>query len=228
MKKLAPVITIDGSSGAGKSILCKNIAEALKWNSLESGFIYRLVSFIILKNKISIGIKNIHIIEKHLNSYLFFENNILKNIISNKILEKKLMLQDIANLSSKIATLPYIRKLLFDKQKMFRRFPGLVTNGRDMGTVIFPDAKIKFFLDADINIRVKRRVLELHNKGINANFNTILFDMKERDQRDRKRLYSPLLVAKDAIIINSTNSSIEEVFNTSIQFIYKKFKLNLT
>lgn len=183
---------------------------------------YRLVSFIILNNKLSIGKKDIHIIEQYLNFYLNSNNNILQGIFCNKILEKKLILQDVVNFSSKIAALPHMRKLLFYKQKLFREFPGLVTNGRDMGTVVFPDASVKIFLDADIDTRVKRRVLELHNRGINANFDTILFDMKARDQRDRKRFFSPLLVAKNAVIINSTNISIEEVFNIAITAIYKK------
>ena len=218
MKNLAPVITIDGSSGAGKSILCQKISKALKWNLLESGFMYRLVSFIILKNKLAISNKDIHVIEQYLNFYLDSK----KDIFCNIFLEKKLILQDVVNFSSKIASLPHMRKLLFYKQKSFRKFPGLVTNGRDMGTVVFPDAIIKIFLDADIKIRVKRRVLELHNKGINANFDTVLCDMEVRDQRDRKRFCSPLLVAKNALKINSTNISIEEVFDIAITAIYKK------
>jgi len=192
MKNLAPVITIDGSSGAGKSILCQKISKALKWNLLESGFMYRLVSFIILKNKLAISNKDIHVIEQYLNFYLDSK----KDIFCNIFLEKKLILQDVVNFSSKIAS--------------------------DMGTVVFPDAIIKIFLDADIKIRVKRRVLELHNKGINANFDTVLCDMEVRDQRDRKRFCSPLLVAKNALKINSTNISIEEVFDIAITAIYKK------
>ncbi|HXK00512.1 MAG TPA: (d)CMP kinase [Buchnera sp. (in: enterobacteria)] len=222
MKNLAPVITIDGPSGAGKSFLCKKISKALKWNSLESGFMYRLVSFIILNNKLAISKKDIHIIQKYLDFYLNSKDNILQDIFYKKVWKKQLMLQDVVNFSSKIASLPHIRKLLFHKQKLFRKFPGLVTNGRDMGSVVFPDAIVKIFLDADIRIRAKRRVLELHNKGINANFDVILFDMKVRDQRDRKRFCSPLLVAKNAIIINSTNISIEEVFNIAITAVYKK------
>lgn len=222
MKKLVPVVAIDGSSGAGKSVLSQNISEALKWNLLESGLIYRLVSFIILKNKLSVDIKNVDVIEKKLDSYLNLQNDFLKNYYFMNVLKKKLMLQNIVNFASEIAILPHIRKFLLYKQRLFRKSPGLVTNGRDMGTVVFPDAIVKIFLYADIKIRAKRRISELQNNGISANFNSILSDMQKRDQRDQNRLCCPLSVPKDALIINSTDINIEEVFNIAIRYIYKK------
>lgn len=226
MKELAPVITIDGPSGVGKSLLCKAISKKLKWFSLESGNLYRSLALILLKNNNVFLKKNIINICNKIN--VFFSKKDYRLYImfkGNNISDSEIMSQDIINLASKISTLPYVRKILFYKQKYLRQYPGVVTNGRDMGTVIFPDAKLKFFLDGELNVRVKRRMIELKDKGFNVNFKRLKLEMKNRDFQDKNRINSPLIPASNAIIIDSTNMSFKEVFNISMQYI-KKLTIN--
>ncbi|WP_343153245.1 (d)CMP kinase [Buchnera aphidicola (Mindarus keteleerifoliae)] len=227
MKILAPVITIDGPSGAGKSVICKAIANKLNWFFLESGIIYRALALIVIENNISILDVDLISISKNLkfkilkkkNNFLFFSNG--KNI------SKKIIFQEVSNIASKLAMIPHVRKALLKKQRMFQKFPGLVANGRDMGTVVFPEAKIKFFLKADLISRVNRRMLELKKKGFYIDTNQLFLEMKKRDNRDYTRTISPLVPAKNAIIIDSTNMTIKEVLALCMDHIYKKYKKNV-
>ncbi|XBC44142.1 MAG: (d)CMP kinase [Buchnera aphidicola (Schlechtendalia peitan)] len=213
-----PVITIDGPSGSGKSELCKKISQKLQWNILPSGLIYRILALIILRNRNFIKNKNFYFLQS-LNFFNIINENILKkNTFS--ILIKNINTEEIGNFASKLACIPYIRKYLLFKQRIFRQFPGLVADGRDMGTVVFPDACIKFFLKADLKIRAQRRLLSL-KKNTNINFNQLLNIMKERDYRDNNRLISPLFPSAGSIIIDSTYMNIQQVFNLCINYIIK-------
>ncbi|WP_343152405.1 (d)CMP kinase [Buchnera aphidicola] len=224
MNILAPVITIDGPSGAGKSVICKAIANKLNWFFLESGIIYRALALIVIENNISILDLDLISISKNLkfeilkkeNNFLFFSNG--KNI------SKKIIFQKVSDIASQLAMLPHVRNALLKKQRMFQKFPGLVANGRDMGTVVFPEAEIKFFLKADLISRVNRRMLELKKKGLFINANRLFFEMKKRDNRDYTRTISPLMPAKNAIIIDSTNMNVKEVFTLCMHYINEKYK----
>ncbi|CAL4322931.1 Cytidylate kinase [Buchnera aphidicola (Protaphis terricola)] len=212
-----PVITIDGPSGVGKSTLCGIIANKLNWSILESGMIYRLLASIILKNNIPIIEKNIVSVLNNLDCSFFKINMQKKSLISQTI-----YLQKVGETASKLATFTKIRKILLNKQRCFRKFPGLIAEGRDMGTVVFPDAIIKFFLNADLKTRVFRRIKQFKKIGISINYIELLEQLKIRDQRDQNRTISPLYPSKDAIILDSTNMTLSDIIKCLMKEIKKK------
>lgn len=211
MKQCISVITIDGPSGSGKSKLCKKIAEKLNWNVLESGLIYRFLALMVLNKKY--GKKDLIFLLRSLNFFNIISNNRKSNILNQADTEI------IGNIASKLAGISYIRKYLLFQQRLFRQLPGLVTDGRDMGTVIFPDACVKFFLKASLQTRVQRRLKHLKKKGIEINFNKLLFMMKRRDYRDRNRAISPLVPEQNSIIIDSTDMNLQQVVNMCMKHI---------
>ncbi|CAL4321157.1 (d)CMP kinase [Buchnera aphidicola] len=219
--QLPPVITIDGPSGSGKSTLSKSLANYLKWYTLESGMIYRIFACLLLKKKFFFEKKKIIHVLKDLEKYFIYENGMICNIINKNFSYRYIVSKEVTHLSSKIAKNAYIREKLLLKQRLFRRYPGLVADGRDMGTMVFPDAKIKFFLKADLKNRVYRRMQEFQNQGIKSDFKTTLLHMKKRDERDKNRKNSPLVPANNAIILDSSNMNITEVIQYTINCINK-------
>lgn len=219
MTNQAPVITIDGPSGAGKSALCKVIANKLNWYSLESGKIYRLLAVLVLNNKIDILEENIIPLIENLD---FLSNKQKTTIKNTNVFSSQKNFHAISDISSKLAIYPKIRKILLNKQRLMRNFPGLVAEGRDMGATVFPDAIIKIFLHAKLRTRVKRRMLELQNLGYNISFNKLFQEMKDRDERDKNRLISPLCISKNAVILDSTYMTFSEVIEMSMKIIVKK------
>ncbi|XBC37441.1 MAG: (d)CMP kinase [Buchnera aphidicola (Meitanaphis microgallis)] len=164
MNQCVSVITVDGPSGAGKSILCKEISKNLNWNVLESGLIYRILALIILKNKHYKIKTNLLFLLQSLNFFNIIRDNSIKKNYFHFNFIKDIDSEKIANIASELACIPYIRESLLFKQRSFRQLPGLIADGRDMGTVVFPDACIKFFLKADLKTRVKRRFLNFQKK----------------------------------------------------------------
>ncbi|WP_193201185.1 (d)CMP kinase [Buchnera aphidicola] len=213
MNNNIPVITIDGPSGSGKSTLCNIIADKLNWCILESGVIYRLLAILILKKNIPIIEKNIISFIKNLNCSSFKKKN--KN-------SKIIHLQIVGEIASKLATFSKIRNILLEKQRYFRKLPGLIAEGRDMGTIVFPDAVVKFFLNANLETRVYRRIQQFKKIGLSINYKELLQQLKIRDERDQNRLISPLYPSKDAIILDSTNMTLSEVIEYSMKEIKKK------
>ncbi|WP_343183356.1 (d)CMP kinase [Buchnera aphidicola] len=226
MNKIIPVITIDGPSGVGKSTLSYAISKKLKWNFLESGYLYRIIAFYIIKYNISINKKNIIPILKNIVFNFKYYNNKIKIMFKKKNISNILCSEKISIISSKIAIFPYIRKWLLNEQRKFRIFPGLVTNGRDMGTVVFPDAILKIFLTTNIKERANRRFLEMKSKGLDINLKKLIITMKERDNRDKNRSVCPLKPDKNAIIIDSTNMNFKDTLKFTLKYIYKKLKKN--
>ncbi|MDH2998591.1 cytidylate kinase [Pasteurellaceae bacterium LFhippo2] len=216
------VITVDGPSGAGKGTLCHALAAKLGYEFLDSGAIYRILALAALKKGIDFADED-KLAELGLNLDVKFvpENGEINVILDNENVGDKIRTAEAGQNASKIAVYPKVREALLQRQRDFSTDLGLIADGRDMGTIVFPNAQIKFFLDASAEERTKRRVKQLQEKGFNANFDEILAEIKERDFRDRNRPVAPLVPANDAMLLDSTNLSIEEVIKQALDHISK-------
>lgn len=209
-----PVVTIDGPSSAGKGALSKRLAEKLGWHFLDSGAIYRVLGFaLIAKNIPSSDIPAIINVAKTLEVSFTPKAGSFTQVVkyAGQDVTHAIREQKCGEVASKIASLPEVRSILVGLQRSFLKSPGLVADGRDMGTVVFPRAKLKIFLTASIEERAKRRLLQLQEQGINATLDTVLEDLAARDRRDRDRVVSPLVPDADAVIIDNTKLTIDEV-----------------
>lgn len=214
MNCFPPVITIDGPSGSGKGTLSKKLASILRWNTLDSGMIYRILALIALNNHIDIS-NEMKLVEIANSVKINFINKLNKFLIfyDNLEITQDIYTEVIGNVASKIAIFPKVREVLLEYQRSFCVFPGLVADGRDMGTVIFPNAVLKVFLNASVTVREQRRLLQLKNKFCNVTNVKflILKNIRERDERDYNRKLAPLLPAVDALVLDSTYLSPEEI-----------------
>lgn len=208
-----PVITIDGPSGTGKGTIAHMLAKALGWNLLDSGALYRLVA--VGAENVGILYNNIYELKKFtLEMDVHFSRLFEGSIELNGMEVSRLIRQETSGeMASQVASISDIRAILSERQLTFRQEPGLVADGRDMGTVIFPDAKQKFFLTASAEERGQRRYKQLINKGLSVNLRSLLLDIAARDERDSQRVISPMAPAEDALLIDTTNLSIEQVFD---------------
>lgn len=223
-QKTIPVITIDGPSGAGKGTLCQLLAEKLGWNLLDSGAIYRVLAVAAAKRNITEEqVTALSELAEKLDVAFPIENGQVQIILDQENVTNEIRKETTGNMASKIAPIPEVRAALLARQQNFAQLPGLVADGRDMGTVVFPDAPLKVFLDASAEERARRRQLQLQQKGINVNFDNLLQEIQERDFRDRNRAVAPLKAADDAIVIDSTSMPIDEVFTTVFELVNKKF-----
>ncbi|MGK2960152.1 MAG: (d)CMP kinase [Candidatus Malihini olakiniferum] len=220
MAVTAPVITIDGPSGAGKGALCKALAETLQWNLLDSGMIYRVLALVVLHHQVDISSEEALVpLASHLKVRFFAaEERQLKVILEGEDVSNEIRNETVGNTASQAAAFPRVREALLHCQRAFRDAPGLVADGRDMGTVVFPDAPVKIFLDASAEERAQRRMLQLQEKGFNVNFKRLLSEIKERDARDQSRAVAPLVHPADALVLDSTNMSINDVIAKSLSY----------
>lgn len=226
MTAIAPVITIDGPSGAGKGTLCKAMAEALQWHLLDSGAIYRVLALAALHHQVDITSEEALVpIAAHLDVRFVSTDGELEVILEGEDVSGEIRTQDVSNTASKVAAFPRVREALLRRQRAFRESPGLIADGRDMGTVVFPDAPAKIFLDASSEERAHRRMLQLQDKGFSVNFERLLSEIKERDERDRNRAIAPLKPADDALVLDSTSMSIEQVIEISLNYAREKLAL---
>ena len=218
MKKIN-VITIDGPSASGKGALARQIASKFSLNILDSGILYRLFAYF---DNLAIAHSEIaKKIQQEINFNLKIDR--LQILNNEKDITSELRSEDIAKTASKLSSQKQVRSLLFNIQRSFYTSEGLVADGRDMGTVVFNDAKLKIFLTASPEIRAKRRYIELQNLGQEVNMPALLADIEARDLKDSSRELSPLLPADDATIINSSDMSLEEVFSFTENLIKKEF-----
>ena len=219
------IIAIDGPAGSGKSTTAKIVANKLGFVYIDTGAMYRAVTYYALKNNL-LGNKNQLIKKiKELKINLSFNNNLTKVFLNDKDITDYLRTKEVNDYVSEISKIPEIRKELVAKQRYFAENNNVVMEGRDIGTVVFPDADIKFFLVASIEERTKRRAKEFINKGENISFKQIEENLKQRDEIDSTRESSPLVKANDAIEIDTTNLTIEEQVNLILIEIEKKFLL---
>ncbi|HHW7569175.1 Cytidylate kinase [Mannheimia haemolytica] len=223
MKKI--VITVDGPSGAGKGTLCHALAEKLGFDFLDSGALYRITALSAVKKGIALDDEaKLAEVARYLDIQFLPENGEIRVILDGENVGDQIRSAEAGQNASKVAAFPRVREALLERQRAFSTEKGLIADGRDMGTVVFPDAQIKLFLDASAEERTKRRVKQLQEKGFNANFDEILAEIKERDFRDRNRAVAPLVPAKDALLLDSTHLSIEEVINQALNHISQYIK----
>lgn len=215
----APVITIDGSAGSGKGTLAQRLSHKLGWHLLDSGAIYRLLAFAASKHGVTLDDEAglVALASRVKMEFLAKEGAELEILLEGKNVTRDIRTEDCGCNASRLAVLPKVRDALLDRQKSFRQAPGLVADGRDMGTVVFPDAPLKIFLLASAEVRAERRFRQLKEKGIDATMDRLIQDIVERDERDCNRKQAPLKPADDAIQIDTDKMSIEEVFNKVYQ-----------
>lgn len=200
-----PVITIDGPTASGKGTVAERVARALGWHCLDSGALYRLTALAVQQaggdgsdEMQAAGLARG--LDVHFSPpAIFMGGEDVTSLIRH---------ESIGNLASRVASWPAVRQALLERQRDFRQAPGLVADGRDMGTMVFPRAPLKIFLDADVGVRAERRYKQLIDKGIPANISDLLHDLRLRDERDRNRAHAPLVAAADAVVIDSSRLDI--------------------
>ena len=217
------IITVDGPSGAGKGTLCYALAEKLGFALLDSGAIYRVTALAALKRHTDLTNETeLAELARHLDIQFVPKNGEVNVLLGGMNVSHLIRTQEVADAASKVAVFPQVRAALLQLQQDFAKNDGLIADGRDMGTVVFPDAQVKLFLDASAEERAKRRYKQLQNKGISGNFAQILAEIKERDLRDRNRAVAPLKPADDAFLLDSTTLSIDEVIDQALNYIQQR------
>ena len=214
MVLLAPVITVDGPSGAGKGTISHLLAETLGWQLLDSGALYRVTGHACLIEGVGWDDEPaVTEVARHLEvSFTAAPSGEILVAYKGVDVSREIRTEEGGRGASTVAAIPAVRQALLARQRELRQLPGLVADGRDMGTEVFPDAPLKFFLTASALERAERRYQQLNAKGENVNLPRLLADIQERDERDSSRDVAPLVPAEDAIIIDSTATSIEDVF----------------
>lgn len=214
-----PVLTIDGPSGAGKGTVSRLVAKKLGWHYLDSGSIYRSLAIAVLKQSVDLA-KEAEIAKvAQVMSLAFESGDELIVRLDGEDVTAQLGLETTGNIASIVAALPEVRRVLLQKQRDFKQLPGLVADGRDMGTVVFPEAENKVFLTASAVKRAERRYKQLIGKGIDANLIQIIKEIEERDCRDMARKAAPLSMASDALYIDSSEMTIEAVIEEVLNLV---------
>lgn len=220
--KLIPIITIDGPVGSGKGSLAVMIARHLNYHLLDSGALYRVLALAITKHDIAVtdepAIQDIAVrLDINFKEKIIGEPAAI--ILDNQDVSSDIRSEECGSLASIISSYPAVRAALMGRQREFLKNPGLVADGRDMGTVVFPDADIKFFLTASQEVRAERRFRQLQDKAASVNLTSLLDEIKRRDERDINRAISPLKPANNAIIIDSSHLTINQVFKKMVEII---------
>ncbi len=218
-----PILTIDGTSGVGKGTAAAKIAQIMDWNLLDSGAIYRSLAIAALQKNVALN-QEVMLAELAETLDLRFEAKDGEALVflNNQEITKDIRREEAGNAASKIAIFQGVRTALLARQRAFAQPKGLVADGRDMGTVVFPEAWLKVFLTASIEERAKRRYKQLKKKGIDAQLSDLITILTERDTRDSQRAIAPLQPAADAIIIDTSHLSVDQVINEIIHLIHYK------
>lgn len=209
-----PVITIDGPSGSGKGTISRQLASELGWHFLDSGALYRLVALgteqrqIDINDSAAVAAYALRLDAKF--TYLQSGNE-PEVLLEGMVVTSQLRTETCGNRASMVAAIPAVREALLARQRAYAQAPGLVADGRDMGTTVFPDAPVKIFLTASAAERAKRRYNQLKEKGFGVNLADLIREITERDARDSQRQVSPLIPARDAVIIDTSTMNITEV-----------------
>ncbi|HWV16277.1 MAG TPA: (d)CMP kinase [Cellvibrio sp.] len=208
------VIAIDGPSGSGKGTLSQLLAKRLGYHLLDSGALYRLVALAAVKQSADLNDEAaVAAIAASLDVRFAVEGDKVATLLAGQDVTAAIRQEEVGMNASLVAAYPQVRAALLQRQKDFAQAPGLVADGRDMGTSVFPDAAVKIFLTASAEARAERRYKQLHQKGANVNMAELVKDIQARDERDTKRAVSPLVPAADALFLDSTEMTIEQVLN---------------
>lgn len=224
MQESVPVITIDGPSGAGKGTAARLVAEQLGWHLLDSGAIYRVLAVATQYHHLTIDDEEPLIpIAAHLDvQFEISKEGESKVILEGEDVTNTIRTEEIGAIASKVAAFPRVREALLRRQRAFKVAPGLVADGRDMGTVVFTSAPVKVFLTASAEERAERRFNQLKDKGFDVKIGRLLDDIRQRDERDENRKVAPLVPAEGALIVDSTELSIDEVVSKILSFTNEK------
>ena len=215
-----PVITLDGPSGTGKGTLCHQLAKVLNWHVLDSGAIYRALAVSVLQDlahyphplerliELARALPLQFTLDDPDHQLVYLDGHNITDLIRS---------EQVGQEASRLAALPHVRAALLDRQREFAQWPGLVTDGRDMGTVVFPNAHLKIYLYASAEERAKRRYLQLIGRGVESDLQSVIAELAERDARDLARKYAPLMPAVHAIQLDTTGLTIVQVLEIILQ-----------
>jgi cytidylate kinase len=219
-----PVLTIDGPAGSGKGTIAEHVAQALGWHILDSGALYRLVAVAAQKKKCALDDDaNLTMLADTLDAvFLPCEGGGIEVRLDGEDVTQTIRTEDCGSAASQVAANAGVRKALLERQRNYLVTPGLVADGRDMGTVVFPDAKTKIFLTASAEERAKRRFNQLNEKGVDVTLSGLIIEIRERDLRDMNRKESPLVAAFDAVTIDTSELSIEQVVEQVLALVKKR------
>ena len=220
-----PVVTIDGPSGSGKGTVSRCIAREFGWHFLDSGALYRLLACAALRDGVGLDdAAGLAALAGRIRGEFGFAPDGAEIVrLDGQDVTGRLRTEATGNAASRLAALPEVRAALLDWQRRFRRSPGLVADGRDMGTVVFPDAGVKIFLTASPEVRAERRYKQLKDKGLEASIGEIVEEVRARDLRDQSRAVAPLKPAADALVIDNSDQDIGETVAEAIRSIRATF-----
>ena len=223
---MTKVVTIDGPSGVGKGTISEHLANKLRWNYLNSGALYRAIAWVAKNDSIELSnfielenaSKNIHFTIREKKLHIEYKNIEISSLIYN---------EEVAKTASKVSSIPKVRESILNIQRAFKKEPGLIAEGRDMGSVIFPEAGVKIFLTASIETRAQRRFKQLKDRTFNVSLPALIMDLDARDKRDKSRKSSPLIIPEGAFVIETDDLSIIQVKNIVKDKVNKTYGTNI-
>lgn len=223
------VITIDGPSGTGKGTLSLMLAHKLGWHYLDSGVLYRVLAYVAVQQKVPVDDEvQLAQIAKNMPVQFILDDSYQSYSVKlhDQDITKQIRSEEVSAASSKVSSHAPVRNVLIELQKLFQKAPGLITDGRDMGTVIFPEAQLKVFMTACQEIRAQRRYNQLKDKGIDVTLGAVQSELNERDKRDQERSVAPLKPADDACIVDTSNKNTDEVLQEIMELVHARALLS--